>query len=126
MTKENTYGTLGLWICGMRLGLQGPALQQDLTRMRAHAMIPRSVGSISRGDVAALLVSAMSEPNCVNTEIIAGRGTPMHMAREAAHGELNPSCGPGLTSLKSRGLFGHGGHDHLQPAMWFAVIKHGD
>lgn len=31
-----------------------------------------NVGSISRGDVAALLVSAMSEPNCVNAEIMAG------------------------------------------------------
>eukprot|EP00434_Breviolum_minutum_P004444 symbB.v1.2.003917.t1/scaffold210.1/size302740/8 len=32
----------------------------------------QNVGSISRGDVAALLVSAMSEPNCVNAEIMAG------------------------------------------------------
>ena len=35
-------------------------------------VFPRDVGAISRGDVAALLVSAMSEPNCVNSEIIAG------------------------------------------------------
>jgi len=34
-----------------------------------------TVRSISRGDVAALLVSAMSEPNCVNTEIIAGEAS---------------------------------------------------
>ena len=44
----------------------------------------RTVPSISRGDVAALLVSAMSEPSCVNTEIIAGG---LRLSQSMGHGQ---------------------------------------
>ncbi|CAJ1396412.1 unnamed protein product [Effrenium voratum] len=50
-----------------------PVVLEQAPLERPHlSFSSESVGSISRGDVAALLVSAMSEPNCVNTEIIAG------------------------------------------------------
>ena len=52
---------------GMRKETRG-----QKSMLSAEVLDFRTVRSISRGDVAALLVSAMSEPNCVNTEIIAG------------------------------------------------------
>eukprot|EP00913_Durusdinium_trenchii_P022246 g20901.t1 len=72
------------------------------------------VGSISRGDVAALLVSAMSEPNCVNAEIVAGEPA----------GETDSSV---ITSTLQEdvkgGLAALGNFDVLSSEVCFSILR---
>ncbi len=78
----------------------------------------RNVGSISRGDVAALLVSAMSEPNCVNAEIMAGQAlSVVHLKQDFIMRKLQLPLSWVLCRWTCwgvcRGGWGHCDHKHF-------------